>query len=224
VTPHEQPQRQPQRQPVFNAPPATLWTCGVLIICHIVFSLAGPGWQHAALSALGYQPLVFLAQFEAGGAGPSLLGILPLFGHVLLHGDLMHLLLNTGFLLAFGSAVERRLGPGLFLMVFAATAAGGALAETLFVEQPVLMIGASGAVYGMMGAVLPFLFGPAMPARRRRMLEFVAVIMAINLLLGAFGLGDILAGAEIAWRAHIGGFAVGLALSFALAARAPRRG
>ncbi len=212
-----------KRQPIFNAPPATLGTCGALILCQVLYWLAAPSWQIAALAAIAYQPTAFLAQFDGTGIGPTLLDSLPLVGHAFLHADFMHLLLNAGFLLAFGSAVERCLGPRWFLVIFLAAAAGGALTETLFDAGPILMIGASGAVYGMMGAVIPFLFRPGIAARRRRMIEFVAVIMALNLLVGAVGLGDFLAGAEIAWRAHIGGFATGIALSFILTARTKGR-
>ena len=97
------------------------------------------------------------------------------------------------------------------------TAAAGALAETVAAgARFVFVIGASGAVYGMMGAAVPILFRTGMPARRHRALEFVAVILGLNFLLAVLGVADFLAGAEVAWRAHMGGFLAGLLLGFLL--------
>jgi membrane associated rhomboid family serine protease len=123
-------------------------------------------------------------------------------------------------LLAFGAAVERRLGAPRFLILFAGGAMAGALAEALVGNAgSVYLIGASGAVYGMMAAAMPILFRAALPGRRRRVLEFVAVIMGLNVLVAMTGFGDFLAGAEISWRAHMGGFFAGLVLGFALSPR-----
>ena len=208
------------RQPIFNAPPGALFTCGALVLCHLLFVLAGPAWQETALRTFAFIPARFLAHFANEGPALSALDFVPLVGHAFLHVDIMHLLLNTGLLLAFGSAVERRLGSARFVIVFAAAAAAGALAElTADHTRLVYVIGASGGVYGMMAAAIPIMFRAGPPARRRRGLEFVAMIMGLNLIVAGLGLGDVLAGAEIAWRAHIGGFLTGLLLGFALPPR-----
>ncbi len=209
-----------RRQPIFNAPPGTLWTCGALVVSYLLFLLAGPVWRQTALDTFAFVPARFLARFAAGEPGSSALDLLPLIGHAFLHTDALHLLVNTGLLLAFGAAVERRLGVWRFLILFAAGAAAGALAEALAGHAgPVYLIGASGAVYGMMAAAIPILFRAGIPGRRRRALEFIAVIMGLNVLVAIIGLGDFLAGAEISWRAHVGGFLAGLVLGFALSPR-----
>ncbi len=205
------------RQPIFNAPPGTLFTCGALVLFHLLFVLASPAWQETALLTFAFIPARFLAHFAADGPALSALDFLPLLGHAFLHADIKHLLLNAGLLLAFGSAVERRLGSARFFIVFAAAAAAGALAElTADHTRPVFVIGASGAVYGMMAAAIPIMFRAGLPAGRRRALEFIAIIMGLNLIVAGLGLGDLLAGAEIAWRAHIGGFLAGLLLGLVL--------
>ncbi len=205
------------RQPIFNAPPGALCICGALVLCHVLFVLSGPAWQETALLTFAFIPARFSAHVANVGPGLSVLDFVPLLGHAFLHADYKHLLLNTGLLLAFGSAVERRLGSAGFLFVFAVAAAAGALAElTADYSRPVFVIGASGAVYGMMAAAIPIMFRPGMPAGLRRGLEFVAIIMGLNLIVAGFGLGDLRAGTEIAWRAHIGGFVAGLLLGFAL--------
>jgi membrane associated rhomboid family serine protease len=144
--------------------------------------------------------------------------------YAFLHGDFMHLALNLGFLLAFGSFVERHLGLARYLLLFVLTAVIGALTEYAFREaEPLALIGASGAVYGMTGAAMRYMFAGGGPQRRRGALVFVGVFMGINLLLGVTGLGDLLAGAAIGWKAHAGGFLAGALLSFLLGGRpAPR--
>ncbi len=213
------------KQPIFNAPPGALFICGALVLCHVLFVVASPAWQETALRTFAFIPARFLAHLADGGPPLSVLNFVPLVGHAFLHADVQHLLLNAGLLLAFGSAVERRLGSLAFLFVFAAAAAAGALAElTADHARLVFVIGASGGVYGMMAAAIPIMFRPGLPAGRRRVLEFVAIVMGLNLVIAVFGLGDLLAGAEIAWRAHIGGFLAGLLLGFTLPAmrRKPR--
>lgn len=206
-----------RREPIFNAPPGTLWLCGALIACHLLFELASPAWQDLVLETFAFVPGVFLAQFAGQGAGFSIPVLLSPVSHAFLHFDFVHLALNTGLLLAFGTAVERRIGSARFLLLFACGAAAGALAETLADHGgPVQLIGASGAVYAMMAAAVPVMFRAGRPDRVRRALEFVAVVMGLNLLFALVGLGDFLAGAQVAWRAHAGGFVAGLALIFVL--------
>jgi len=121
---------------------------------------------------------------------------------------------NLGFLLAFGSFVERSFGTLRYLAIFVICAGVAALAEFLLrdAEQQAL-IGASGAVYGMTGAAAYLMFLVGQPSQRRGLLVFVLVIMGLNLLLGATGLGDLLAGARIGWKAHAAGFVAGLVLA-----------
>ena len=141
-------------------------------------------------------------------------------------------------MLAFGSPVARRFGTTRFLIFFLATAAAGSLAYlAVRWNTPALMIGASAAVSGAMGAALRFVFQrggalgmsadpweqthhvPAAPLtklmRDGRALAFLAVWFGMNIL---FGIGVItLPGmtGTVAWEAHIGGFVAGL-LAFSL--------
>lgn len=213
----EAPDNGPRREPIFNAPPGTLSICGFLIACHVLLQLVGIRWQGLAMETFAFVPFYFLAQFDGQGSGFAPMVMLSLVTHAFLHGGFVHLALNTGLLLAFGTAVERRIGTLSFLVLFACCAAAGALAETIASPSvPVRLVGASGAVYGMMAAAIPVIFRSGRPDRFRRSLEFVAIIMGLNLIFALIGLGDFLAGAQVAWRAHVGGFVAGLALIFLL--------
>src|SRR6266853_2495391 len=162
----------------------------------------------------------------------------------LLHANLSHLGFNVLWLSPFGSALARRFGAIRFFMFMAATAAAGALAHLLTHEHAVApMIGASASVSGTMAAATRFAFvkgsflsfsrGDAdaaakVPAlslmralRNKRVLGFLFVWFAVNII---FGVGSIAIGADgasVAWQAHIGGFFAGLVL-FSLFDPVPR--
>ena len=70
----------------------------------------------------------------------------------------MHLLINSAWFLAFATPVARRIGPVRFLAFFLLCGVGGALLYLPFNSAP--MVGASGAISGLMGAAMRFLFFP----------------------------------------------------------------
>jgi membrane associated rhomboid family serine protease len=205
------------REPMFNLPPGTLWlTVAMVAVFGLQSLLEGPAWTWL-FSTFAFISTVF---WPPGAEAPTLNGAMTLVTYAFLHGDFMHLALNLGFLLAFGSFVERHLGLARYLLLFVLTAVIGALTEYAFrAAEPLALIGASGAVYGMTGAAMRYMFAGGGAQRRRGALVFVGVFMGINLLLGATGLGDLLAGAAIGWKAHAGGFLAGALLSFLLGGR-----
>ena len=205
------------REPMFNLPPGTLWLALAMVGGFLLQNLLeGPNWTWL-LSTFAFISTSF---WPAGSDWPSLAALPTLVTHAFLHADFMHLALNLGFFLAFGSFVERHLGLPPYLLLFALTAAAGALSEFAFRGgAPLALIGASGAVYGMTGAAARFMFTSGLARQRRFALRFVLVIMGLNLLFGLSGLGDFLAGAQIGWKAHAGGFVAGVVLSFLLAGR-----
>lgn len=168
--------------------------------------------------------------FPAGTAG----GLWSFLTYALLHGDWLHLAINTVWMVAFGTPVLRRFGTGRFLALSAVAALGGAAAH-LFSHWGAIapMIGASAAISGQMAAAVRFAFRPGGPIgasgageerrwripalplhlafRDIRVVAFVGVWFAVNI---AFGAGSPVpgTGAAIAWQAHIGGFLVGLLL------------
>jgi membrane associated rhomboid family serine protease len=145
--------------------------------------------------------------------------------YAFLHGGWPHLLVNMVWLAAFGSPLAYRLGPARFLAFWVFTALAAALFHFLAHPDDVApVIGASGAISGMMGAASRFGFRmerrngrPAFAGRMlsvfealrlRAVLVFLAVWMIVNLVTG---LGFMTPGMTnpIAWEAHIGGFLAG---------------
>jgi membrane associated rhomboid family serine protease len=152
--------------------------------------------------------------------------------YAFLHGNWTHLALNGFWLVAFGSAVARRIGPVRFLMLGAIAAIAGAgahLATHFYDLAPV--VGASGAIAGFMGAAARFVFDPgsfgdvdreraeAAPEpslmqilRNRQAIAFIGVWFASNLVAGLASQPLGMTNAPVAWEAHVGGFLAGLLL------------
>jgi membrane associated rhomboid family serine protease len=151
-----------------------------------------------------------------------------------LHGSVWHLVGNMLYLFIFGAAVEYRMGAQRYAAFYLASGIAAALATVLIApESRVPVIGASGAIAGVLGAY--FIFYP-----RGRILtilpifvfiQFVEVPAVIYLLLwfamqlyAGIAVGK--QGASmggVAWWAHVGGFLFGISLAPILAKPRPRR-
>lgn len=217
------------REPIFNAPAVVVALLAVLALAHGLRLILPDETDFRTVLALALIPgRTAIAADLPGGETAIWTQFLT---HMLLHGDVVHLLINLAWLLAFGTILARRLNPVRFLLFFLFCGVAGGLAFYLAHQgelQP--MVGASGAVSGLMGGVM-LLFFPAadlgstgilnryarqIPRMRlsrairdRRMLAASAVLVALNLLL-ATSFGGFLSGGGIAWEAHLGGYFAGL--------------
>ena len=128
-----------------------------------------------------------------------------------LHAHPLHLALNALFLWQFGSYVERLLGPVVFLIVYLLAGVVASAVSLQFQGSSGLSVGASGALFGLVGVLLTV----AMTSRGRGGLgEMLAElrpnlisIVVVNLILGFMVRG-------IDNAAHIGGLAGGLVLGW----------
>ncbi len=132
-------------------------------------------------------------------------------GHAFAHGGVLHIAGNMLFLWVFGDNVEDAMGSARFLIFYAASAAGGALCFGLFASPNTALIGASGAISGVMAGYL--LLHPHARILILAFAKFPALVPAswvvglqILMNLGMIALG---ATSEVAWWAHIGGFVTG---------------
>ena len=207
---------------------------GLLAACvavHVGRQLITPSENAWWTAALAFVPARF-GPLYADLPGGGLARFTSFLTHMFVHGDVMHLAVNGAWLLAFGTPVARRTRVAGFLGLFALCGAAGALLYLAYHGLEVtLLIGASGAISGLMGAAFRFLYngldeGPRGFAdatryaplstlgetlRDRRVMTSVAIWAVLNVLLalGAAGLTD---AGGIAWEAHIGGFFAGLFL------------
>ena len=191
--------------------PASCWGCWPLsspfTFCAGCCPPSEDAWLTAALAFIPAR----LGGLAADLPGGRIAAVTSFVTHQFVHGDLAHLLINSAWLLAFGTPVARRTDPLRFLAFFllcrhcrraALLAVNGPI--------PVLVVGASGAISGLMGAAFRFLFGsmadggpmaawptpariPLMPLAEtlsdRRILMAVAGWTILNVLLAWGGPG-----------------------------------
>ena len=189
--------------------------------------------------------LVFLYQLTLGERGNDFIlyfGLVPaafswvaVLTSMFLHGGLLHFGANMLYLWIFGDNVEDRMGHGRFLAFYVLCGVAAALAQTAMVPDSIIpMVGASGAIAGVMGAYLVLY-------PRSRIVTLLPIFFFIQLVevpaiffLGIWfflqfvsGIGSIAsaAGGEpaggVAFWAHIAGFVAGV--SGVLVFRRPER-
>ena len=209
-------------------------TIGLILANALVFlyqfSLEVGGGQgaqagQAFIEEFGLVPCRLTGACRVGMDLPS--PILTIFSSMFMHGGLFHIAGNMLYLWIFGNNVEDVLGHGRYLIFYLASGVAAALAQTAIgPSSAVPMVGASGAVSGVLGAYL-VLFPHAYVTTLIilgfffRLVKIPAVVVlgfwiVLQLLngLGSFG-----ASGGVAFFAHIGGFLAGMGLLFVLRPR-----
>jgi membrane associated rhomboid family serine protease len=180
-------------------------------------------------------PEPLLDQFVASYALiPAWFSVPALFTSQFLHGGWLHIISNMLYLWIFGDNVEDRLGHGRFVAFYLGCGAAAAVLQTLFDPfSSVPMVGASGAIAGVMGAY--FVLYP-----HSRVLTAVFLVIFFDIIeipavfflglwfllqllsgVGSLALGTA-AGGGIAFWAHIGGFMAGALIGLVLRSRDKR--
>jgi membrane associated rhomboid family serine protease len=149
-----------------------------------------------------------------------------------LHAGVLHIAGNMLYLFIFGPAVEQRMGTSRFLLFYLAAAiAAGVAMVAMGPESRVPVIGASGAIAGVLGAyfviyprgrittILPLVF--FWPVIQIPAVYYLLVWFAVQLYAGiaAGAQGPLVGG--VAWWAHVGGFLFGVATGPMLARTRP---
>lgn len=128
------------------------------------------------------------------------------FTSMFMHGGWMHIVGNMLFLWGFGDKVERKLGHTKYILFYLLAGTAAAWTQVAIdTDSRAPMIGASGAIFGVLGAYLL-----AYPYERALPLLFVFFVMPIFFSVGSLGPAD--PGAGIAYMAHVGGFIAGVLL------------
>jgi membrane associated rhomboid family serine protease len=120
-----------------------------------------------------------------------------------LHGSIIHLFFNVYILWVLGSQLENIVGKTKFIVIYFVSLLGGSLASYLFSPFGSYSIGASGAIFGLMGAML-------VVGRKRNLdISQITTLVVINVVIGF-----VLSGID--WRAHLGGLAAGALTTWVL--------
>ncbi len=198
-------------------------TVGIIVACTLVFlwQVSHPArLQQALVYSFGFIP----ATLFAGQELPPELQVIPaemtVFSAMFLHGGLLHLAGNMLYLWIFGNNVEDAMGHVRFVFFYLICGVAAAMTQAVMNPDAVLpMIGASGAVAGVLGAYL--LLHP-----RARVLVVIPIFiypyllhLPAGIVLGIWFLLQFLSslGADpnepgVAWFAHVGGFVAGVLL------------
>ena len=140
--------------------------------------------------------------------------------YAFLHGGLAHVIGNLLGLISFGRIVAERMGAARLVLLLLVAVLGGAGAFGLLAASPRPMVGASGAVFGLIGACALW----QMQDRRAAGQGFLAALLpflAITAGLVLFNIAMlVLLRGLLAWETHLGGYLGGIA---AAALLAPRR-
>lgn len=202
------------RQPILNLPPATAAVGIVLLAVHVLRQFLDIPADNWLILNFGVMPAYW-------AAGPDALDLLGLVSHMLLHGGWPHLVFNLAALLAFGTSIERMLGPARMLFALLAGGIAGAILHVVvYLGDATPVVGASGGLSALFGLTM---FAVAMRTGGwPRLAAISALWLGLNLAFGLIGVpGD--AGTEVAWVAHMGGYFFGLAYGYWLMRRALRR-
>ena len=194
----------------------------LIALCVLVFFWqlsAGPESYERVIYAFGFIPA---SLFGGGnGAAAEVPAWATLGTSMFLHGGLLHLGGNMLYLWIFGNNIEDAMGHLRYLLFYLTCGVGAALSEGLInPASPVPMVGASGAISGVLAAYL-LIF----PRARITVIVPLGILLypmkiAAIYVIGFWFVIQIFEAAMsppgepgVAWWAHIGGFAVGIALA-----------
>lgn len=207
--------------PRVTMPVAVIFIMAVNIAAFVYSKSLDPRDLSYLFHLFGVVPARFFQPEWAAWAGyPETLGW-PLFTYMFLHGGWVHIILNMWMLWIFGDNIEDVTGHGWFV-VFYLICGVAAVAAHMFFEQgsSIPIIGASGAVGGVMGAYI--VLYPHGRVVTLVPIFFFPLILRIPsaIFLGIWFLSQVSSGlisqtrgvSEVAWWAHVGGFVAGIIL------------
>ena len=126
---------------------------------------------------------------------------------VFLHGGFTHVLFNMWALFVFGPSLEHRFGRASFGALYLACGLGGSALYQV-VGRDVYAVGASGAIFGLMGALLTSAYGQRFTPAGRAVFSQVLLLLGINLAIPFIV-------PNVAWEAHVGGLIIGVVIASA---------
>ena len=173
------------------------------------------GFYGPIIGDLGFRPLYLSFEYS-----PQLY---TLFSSMFVHGDFVHIFGNMFIFLFIGIPFEQRIGWKKFLIIYIGAGLCGTLAHSMMNLDPVnngiLLIGASGAIFGVMGAfaylypndeiVMPIPLGILMLIRRVRVVYAVALFALFETIIVLIGVQD-----STAHFAHLGGLLGGFLIAY----------
>lgn len=187
-------------RPLIRFPKVTIGIIVINIVIHLGLVITGL-----------HENMVYRLGYVSGAES-----LLTLFTCMFLHGDLLHLLGNIFFFLVAGLKMEDTLGPLRFSIFYLACGLAASALHATLTTMPVPMIGASGAIAGVLGGFL--VMYPHSQVRFLFLLPFYVTTFMISALVvwGFWFLREVAMlyfmgeNSAVAFGAHVGGFAAGM--------------
>ena len=194
-------------EPILNLPPVVKTLCLINIAIFLLMTFFPKLLPPEDIYTWAFVPARY---FNGQPLGFS--GIFSPLTHMFIHAGWLHLGVNIGALMAFGSGLEKKIGGRRLLLFYFSSGLCGALLHTLIypgMEAP--MIGASGAISGLFGGILMLMYeGGLMGQGYQKLMPLIAIWIGISVFFGFFGIPG--TDGQIAWSTHVGGFISGLLL------------
>ena len=201
--------------PTFRKPYLTV---SLIVVNSLIFfysiSLGARGFQLFTVQ-FGYIPVEFVSGLELTPQLAASAYLTP-FTSMFMHGGWLHLIGNMLFLWIYGNNVEDYFGPVKFLLFYIVSGLAAIALYTLFgPSSQVPLVGASGAIAGVMGAYI--VLHPRARITVLVIFFFIQfVVLPAKVVLGIWFVYQLLmsmigsaTGGGVAWMAHVGGFAFG---------------
>ena len=200
--------------PIEGKPFVTYFVIGLCVLVFLM-QLASQSYRTGELFySYGLIPSVLMGHNQLPQDLYALPAYLTIFSSMFMHGGFMHLIGNMLYMWIFADNIEDNLGPSKFLIFYLLAGIGAAMTQVLMdTHSEVPMIGASGAIGGVLGAYLinhpnakvlvliPFgFFSQLIKIRALYVLGFWFILQFIS------------RGGGVAYAAHIGGFVSGMIL------------
>ncbi len=204
------PDQAPRNEPAFNAPLMSVVLPLLIVGCYALQISGGAALENALLDSFALSPLLLRqGNYEL------------LFTHIFLHGSWTHVLFNAAACLIFATPVIRAFGKGMgaalsfFSFFFLCGIAAGLGFCLLNLSSNVPVVGASGAIYGLIGASSRItgqrgVNGGIVPLANPRVLSSAAVWIGLNLATALLPFLPGGQGVVVAWQAHIAGYLFGV--------------
>jgi len=203
------------KTPIFNW--LIILTC---IVTFLKYTFDHPYIQEQLFISFGMIPAVLFGYSELSSQLKIVPAYLTLITSMFLHGGWMHLLGNMTYLYIFGDNIEERLGKIKFLMFYFLTGLCAALTQALLdTSSTIPMIGASGAIAGILGGYLVLYPKANIKVFFWFIIFFKVFRIRAFIVLGGWILiqflsfsGEEFNSGGVAYGAHIGGFIAGAIL------------
>jgi rhomboid protease GluP len=187
--------------------PVTFGLIATCVAVYVAVAIAGQSYGYALNVGLVTQPREVLAQGALVPAAVARGELWLLLTSMFLHSGFIHLALNMLSLYFLGSFVEQAFGKSRFLALYLSSGLAGGIAYLYFGDFDGPAVGASGAIFGLLGGVLGYSLRRGTFSWQNPLIRQLLILTALNLYFG-FSVSN------ISNTAHIGGLVGGAAFGW----------